>query len=63
MKKNNQMLSEKVPAEELDENNQKILQKFVVKFLYYARTIGPTMLMVLNSMAAVQKNPAIQTAK
>ena len=27
--KNNQMLSEKAPAEELDENNQKRLQKIV----------------------------------
>ena len=47
------MLSEKAPAEELDENNQKILQKVVQKFIYYARAIDPTMLMVLNSLAKV----------
>ena len=61
--KNNQMLSEKAPAEELDENNQKRLQKIVGKFLYYARAIDPTMLMALNSLAAVQTKPKIETAK
>ena len=61
--KNNPMLSEKAPAEELDENNQKRLQKTVGKFLYYARAIYPTSLMALNSMSAVQKKPTIDTAK
>ena len=37
--KNNHMLSGKAPAEELDEHNQKILQKIVGKFLYYSRAI------------------------
>ena len=57
------MLSEKVPAEELDENKQKILQTIVGKFLYYSRDIDPKMLMVLNSLVAVQKNPKIETEK
>ena len=51
------MLSEKVLAEELDENNQKRLQN-VGKFLYY-----PTILMVLNSLEAVQTNPKIKNVK
>ena len=42
------MLSEKTPAEELYEHNQKIFQKMVGKFLYHARAIDPTMLMALN---------------
>ena len=62
-KKNNPMLSEKEPAEELDENNHKRLQKTVGKFLYYARAIYPTSLMALNSLAAVQKKLTIETAK
>ena len=57
------MLSEKSPAEKLDEYNQKMIQKIVGKFLYYARAIDPTMLMDLNSLAAVQTNPTIETAK
>ena len=47
------MLSEKAPAEELDENNQKRLQKIVGNFLYYDRATDPTMLMTLNSLSAV----------
>ena len=57
------MLSEKQPAEELDENNQKGLNKIVGKFLYYARTIDPTMLMVMNSLVVVQKKPTTETSK
>ena len=57
------MLPEKAPAEELDKNKQRRLHKIVVKFLYYARSIDPTMLMELNSLAAVQTKPAIKTAK
>ena len=57
------MLSEKAPTEELDEYNQKRLQKILGKFLYYARAIYPTMLMALNSLAAVQTNMKIETAK
>ena len=59
----NQMLSLKAPAEELDGNNKKIFQKIVGKFLYYSRAIYPTMLKAPNSMAAVQTNPTIETAK
>ena len=59
--KNNHMLSEKSPAEELDKNNQKRLQKIVGKFLYYARSIDPKMLMALKSLAAVQKKSTIET--
>ena len=61
--KNNHVLSVKAPAEELYEYNQKILQKIVGKFLNYARAIDPTMLMPLNSLAAVQTNPKIETTK
>ena len=57
------MLSVKEQAEELDEYNQKILQKVVGKFLYYTRDIDPTMLMALNSMVTVQTNPKIETAR
>ena len=60
---NNQMLPDKSPAEELDENNQKIPQKFVGKFLYYAGAIDPTMLMAINSLMAIQKKPIIETTK
>ena len=42
---------------------KKRLQKIVGKFLYYARAIEPTMLMALNPLAAVQKNPKIEPAK
>ena len=56
-------MSEKPPAEELDENNQKRLQKIVGKFLYYTRAIYPTMLMALNSLVAVHKKPTIETTK
>ena len=47
----------------MDGNNQKSLHKIVGKFLYYARSIDPTMLMALNSLAAVNKKPKIETAK
>ena len=57
------MLSEKAPAEELDEYNQKRLQKIVGKFLYYARGIDPTILMALKFLAVVQTNLTIETAK
>ena len=50
------MLSEKEPAEELDENNRKILQKIVGKFLYYTKSVYPKMLMSLKSLATIQKN-------
>ena len=63
IRKNNNMLSEKAPAEELDENNQKRLQKIVGKFLYYARKINPTMLMALKSLVAIQTKPKIETPK
>ena len=49
--KTNHMLSEKLPAEELDENNQKILQKILGELLYYAGAIDPTILMAQNSLA------------
>ena len=52
-RKNNQMLSEKAPDEELDENNQKRLPKIVGKLLYYDISIDPPMLMALNSLEAV----------
>ena len=57
------MLSENEPAEELDENNQRRSQKIVGKILYYAISIKPTMLMALNSLAAVQTKPTIETTK
>ena len=57
------MISEKKRAEKLDKNNQKRLQNIVGKFLYYDRAIDPKMLIVLNSLAAVQKKPTIETAK
>ena len=57
------MISEKAPAEELDKNKNKKLQKNVGKFLYYARAIDPTMLMALNSLAEVQNKPTVETAK
>ena len=60
---NNQMLNEKKIAEELDESNQKGIQKIVGKFLYYARSIDPKIIMALNSLAAVQTKPTIETAK
>ena len=46
--KKQQMLSEKAPSEKLDDNNNKIRQKIVGKFLYYARSVDPTMMMALN---------------
>ena len=57
------MLSEKAPFEELDEKNQKKLQKIVGKFLYYAGAIEPKMLMALNFLEMVQTKPTIETAK
>ena len=47
----------------MDEHNQKRLQKIVGNFLYYFISTDPTMLMALNSLAAVQKNPTIDTSK
>ena len=61
--KNNKMLSEKSPAEKLDDNSKKRFWKIVEIFLYYATEIDPTMLMVLKSLAAVQTNLTIKTAK
>ena len=57
------MLSEKSPAGEFYEHNHKILQKIVGKFVYYARSIDPIMLVALNSLAVVQTKPTIETAK
>ena len=57
------MLSEKSPSGELDEYNQKIINKITVKLLYYARAIDTKMLMALKSLAAVQKKLIIETAK
>ena len=51
--KNNHILSDKEPAEELDENNQKQLQKIVGKFLYYSISNDLTMVMSLDSLEAV----------
>ena len=59
-RKNNQMLSEKAPVEELDEYNQKRLNKIVGKLLYHARSVDPTMLISLRSLAAVQTKPTIE---
>ena len=59
--KNNPMLSEKAPAEKLDDNNKKRHQKIVGKFLYYDRALDPTMMMALNSLVAVHTNPKIKT--
>ena len=60
---NNQMLLKKETAEKLDGNYQKRPQKIIGKFLYCARSVDPTMLMALNSLAAVQTNPTIKNAK
>ena len=59
----NQALAEKASARELDESNQKRLQKIVGKFLYYARAIDPTMFVALNSLTELQSKPSIKTAK
>ena len=59
--KNNQMLLEIAPAEELDKYNQKILQKIVGNFLYYARALDATMLIFLRYLAAVQTKPTTET--
>ena len=55
--------SRKASARELDESNQKRLQKIVGKFLYYARAIDPTMFVALNSLTELQSKPSIKTAK
>ena len=57
------MLSDESPAEKLDENNKKRLQKIVGKILYYAREVEHTILMGLNSLVAVQIKPKIKTAR
>ena len=57
------MLSEKSPSGELDEYNQKRLNKITVKLLYYARAIDTKIFMALKSLAAVQKKLIIETAK
>ena len=57
------MISEKSPAEKLDDNNNKRLQKIVGNFLYYARAVDPTMLTELNSLSAVHIKPKIKTTK
>ena len=51
------------PAEELDENNQKQLHNIVGNYLYYVRSIDPTMLIELNSLAVLQANTTTNTAK
>ena len=60
---NNQILKKKQTAEEFGANNQKRLHNIFGQFLYHARAIEPTMLMVLNSLEAVQTKLTIQTAK
>ena len=57
------MLSEKEPAEELDENNKKLPQKIIGKFLYFDRAIDSKILMVLNSLVLVHTKPTIDTEK
>ena len=57
------MLNEKKPAEELYASNQKLPQKIVGKFLYYARAIEPKMLMALISLEVVQTKQTIYTVK
>ena len=47
----------------MDDNNQKRLKKIICIFIYYARAVDPTMMMELNSLAAVQTKPTIETAK
>ena len=48
-------------------NSMKIIKKgpnkIVAKFLYFYRAIHPTILMALNSLATLQTNPTIETAK
>ena len=60
---NNKMISDKESSEELDKNIQKRLQKVVEKFLYYATSIHPTILMTLNSLVTLHKKSTIDTAK
>ena len=47
----------------MDENNQKRRHKLVGRFLYYAISIDPTMLMALNSLEEVQTKPTTKIAK
>ena len=57
------MLSDKAPAGELDKRNKKRLHNLFGKFLYRDKAIDPTMLMALNLLMVVQKNPKTETAK
>ena len=57
------MLSEKAPAEKLDDNNQKRLKNYFGNFLYYPIEVDPTIIMALNSLVVVQTNPTIKNAK
>ena len=57
------MLTEKAPAEKLDDNNQKIIQKCFGRYLYYDRAVDPAMLMELKSLAEVHTKAKIKTAK
>ena len=41
----------------------KLQKKIVGKFLYYSRSIDPTMFMALNFLSLVQTKPTIETAK
>ena len=41
----------------------KRLQKVFGKFLYFAGSVDPTMMIALKSLAVVQTNPTIKTAK
>ena len=57
------MLSDKAKYEDLESSHIQRLHIIVGKFLNNARAIDPTMLMAINSMVVLQKNPTTGTAK
>ena len=60
---NNRIIIDNQPSEVLDVINQKRLQKIVEKFLYCAIAIYVAIFVALHSLAVVQTNPTLYTAK
>ena len=61
--KSAQTVIEPNPSPVLTAKEQKIVQQVTGSFIYYARTVDPTILMGLNSIAGQQENPTEQTLK
>ena len=61
--KRNQMISHPDTISPIDPSEKKWLQQVLGNFLYYDKAVNASMLMALNSLAAVQTCPTHSTPK